>query len=95
MIVISVFLSAEKTTTVNKMTVKAKKEKAKYKVHVDEAKCVGESCGCARLCTRVFRCPGLTWDKKAGKSKINTVLCAGCGVCVDVCPQGAIVKEVA
>ncbi|MDD4859776.1 MAG: thiamine pyrophosphate-dependent enzyme [Dehalococcoidales bacterium] len=75
--------------------VKAKKEKAKYKVHVDETKCVGESCGCDRLCTRVFRCPGLTWDKKAGKSKINTVLCAGCGVCVDVCPQGAIVKEVA
>ncbi|MDD5127551.1 MAG: thiamine pyrophosphate-dependent enzyme [Dehalococcoidales bacterium] len=73
--------------------VKARKEKAKYKMHVDTEKCVGESCGCDRLCTRLFRCPGLTWDKKAGKSKIDTVLCAGCGVCADICPQGAIIKE--
>ena len=75
--------------------VRAKKEKAPYKMHVDPEKCIGESCGCDRLCTRVFRCPGLTWDKKAGKSRIDSVLCAGCGVCTDICPQGAIIKEVA
>jgi indolepyruvate ferredoxin oxidoreductase alpha subunit len=75
--------------------VRAKKEKPPYKVYVDPNKCIGEACGCDRLCTRVFLCPGLTWDKKAGKSKVDDVVCSGCGVCVDVCPQGAIIKEAA
>jgi indolepyruvate ferredoxin oxidoreductase alpha subunit len=74
--------------------VRAKKEKSPYKVHVDSEKCIGEACGCDRLCTRIFLCPGLIWDKKAGKSKVDEVICNGCGVCVDVCPQGAIMKEV-
>jgi indolepyruvate ferredoxin oxidoreductase alpha subunit len=75
--------------------VRAKKEKPPYKVHVDVNKCVGESCGCDRLCTRIFLCPGLVWDKKAGKSMIDEVICSGCGVCTDICPQGAIMKEAA
>ncbi|OGO60121.1 MAG: indolepyruvate ferredoxin oxidoreductase [Chloroflexi bacterium RBG_19FT_COMBO_48_23] len=73
--------------------VRAKKEKPPYKVHVDAEKCIGEACGCDRLCTRIFLCPGLIWDKKTGKSKVDEVICNGCGVCVDVCPQGAIIKE--
>ncbi len=75
--------------------VRGKKEKPPYKVHVDPDKCIGEACGCARLCTRVFLCPGLVWDKKVGKSKIDEVICTGCGVCTDICPQGAIIKEAA
>ena len=70
-------------------------KKLPYKVHVDPDKCIGESCGCDRLCTRVFHCPGLIWDVKSGKAKIDEVICAGCGVCADICPQGAIVKEAA
>lgn len=38
-------------------------------------------------------CPGLIWDKTTGKSKIDEVICTGCGVCADICPQGAIIKE--
>ena len=75
--------------------VRAKKEKAPYKVHVDVEKCIGEDCGCDRLCTRIFLCPGLIWDKKTGKSRIDEVICSGCGVCTDVCPQGAIIREAA
>ncbi|TRZ96338.1 MAG: indolepyruvate ferredoxin oxidoreductase [Dehalococcoidia bacterium] len=75
--------------------VRGKKEKPPYKVHVDPDKCIGEACGCDRLCTRVFLCPGLVWDKKVGKSKIDEVICTGCGVCTDICPQGAIIKEAA
>jgi len=73
--------------------VRAKKEKSPYKVHVDVEKCIGEDCGCDRLCTRIFLCPGLIWDKKTGKSRIDEVICSGCGVCVDICPQGAIIRE--
>jgi indolepyruvate ferredoxin oxidoreductase alpha subunit len=74
---------------------KGRKEKPKYKLHVDHDKCIGEACGCDNLCTRVFLCPGLIWDKKTGKTKIDEVICTGCGVCADICPQGAIIKEVA
>ena len=75
--------------------VRGRKEKPPYKVHVDSDKCIGEACGCDRLCTKVFLCPGLIWDKKTGKSKIDEVICTGCGVCADICPQGAIIKEAA
>ncbi|MBF0226552.1 MAG: indolepyruvate ferredoxin oxidoreductase subunit alpha [Desulfobacterales bacterium] len=66
-----------------------------YKVEIDSDKCIGEECGCNRYCTRVFRCPGLIWDKVSGKTKIDTVICVGCGVCAKICPKNAIIlKEV-
>ncbi|HOD28053.1 MAG TPA: thiamine pyrophosphate-dependent enzyme [Syntrophales bacterium] len=70
-----------------------KRAKKKYEVRVDEALCLGETCGCNRLCTRVFRCPGLVWDKERKKARVDEVLCAGCGVCALICPAGAIRKE--
>jgi indolepyruvate ferredoxin oxidoreductase alpha subunit len=73
--------------------VRGKKEKRPYKVTVDSRLCLGESCGCNRLCNRVFMCPGLVWDAKAGKTVIDEVICNGCGVCADICPEGAIVRE--
>jgi len=72
-----------------------KKAVKKYDVHVDENLCIGEDCGCNRLCTRIFRCPALLWDKEKEKARVDDVLCAGCGVCTGICPQAAIVKEVA
>ena len=70
-----------------------KGENPPYKVHIDEEKCIGEECGCNRICTRVFRCPGIIWDPEAKKSKVDEVICVGCGVCTDICPNSAIVKE--
>jgi len=75
--------------------VRAKAEKAAYKVWVDGEKCRGESCGCARLCTRVFQCPGLVWDSERQKARIDEVICSGCGVCADICPASAIIREAA
>jgi len=72
---------------------KGKDEKPPYRVFVDPRKCIGENCGCDRVCTRVFKCPGLIWDAKEGKSKVDEVICIGCGVCADICPEGAILKE--
>ena len=75
--------------------VRAREEKAAYKVRVDGERCLGENCGCARLCTRVFQCPGLVWDDESGPAKIDEVICSGCGVCADICPASAIIREVA
>jgi indolepyruvate ferredoxin oxidoreductase alpha subunit len=70
-----------------------KKAKKMYEVEIDENVCLGENCGCNRLCTRVFKCPGLIWDKEKGVSTIDEVICAGCGVCASICPAGAINKK--
>ncbi|MBI5895715.1 MAG: indolepyruvate ferredoxin oxidoreductase [Desulfobacterales bacterium] len=70
-----------------------KKGRKQFQIRIDETLCRGESCGCNRLCTRVFKCPGLAWDAKQGVSRIDEVICAGCGVCASLCPAGAIVKE--
>ena len=73
--------------------VRQKKDQKPYKMQINPDKCLGEDCGCNRLCTRVFRCPGLIWDASIGKTRIDEVICNACGVCADVCPEGAITKE--
>ena len=70
-----------------------KKSKKMYEMQVDENVCLGENCGCNRLCTRIFKCPGLNWDATAGVARIDEVICAGCGVCASICPAGAISKK--
>jgi len=74
--------------------IRAKREKRKpYKVSVDPERCAGDRCGCDRLCTRLFQCPGLVWDRENEKAAIDEALCVGCGLCVDICHQKALVKE--
>jgi len=73
--------------------IRARRQTPPYKVYIEPDKCIGEACGCDRLCTRVFLCPGLRWNKETGKAEIDDVICSGCGVCADVCPQGAITRE--
>jgi len=73
--------------------VRGRREELPYKMLVDQDRCIAAACGCDRLCTRIFLCPGLVWDKESGKAKIDEVICTGCGICADLCPQGAILKE--
>ena len=70
-----------------------KRGKRLYNVSVEENRCLGEKCGCNRLCTRIFRCPGLGWDPTKGKAAVDDVICAGCGVCALICPAGAIQRQ--
>jgi indolepyruvate ferredoxin oxidoreductase alpha subunit len=70
-----------------------KKGKKKFDMSVNQHICLGENCGCNRLCTRIFKCPGLIWDKEENAARIDEVICAGCGVCASVCPSGAIERK--
>jgi indolepyruvate ferredoxin oxidoreductase alpha subunit len=63
------------------------------RMRIDAERCFGDQCGCNRYCTRVFKCPGLIWDRDSRKAKIDEAVCSGCGVCVSICPQSAIVGE--
>jgi indolepyruvate ferredoxin oxidoreductase alpha subunit len=74
--------------------VRARREmKNQNRMWIDATKCLGELCGCDKLCTRVFKCPALIWNTNASKAEIDEAVCAGCGVCVDICPERAIIKE--
>jgi indolepyruvate ferredoxin oxidoreductase alpha subunit len=74
--------------------VKAKRKiPNEYKMHVDTERCLGNTCGCDNLCTRIFGCPGLIQDKETGKALIDEALCVGCGLCADICPANAIIRE--
>jgi indolepyruvate ferredoxin oxidoreductase alpha subunit len=58
------------------------------KIKVDQGKCIG-----CMICTNKFGCPALYFDEDEKKAFIDPSSCRGCEVCIDVCPQEAILKE--
>ena len=75
--------------------VRSRHQQRLYHMYIDPELCLGGNCGCNRLCTRVFKCPGLVWDKDTGKARFDEAICTGCGVCAEICPTSAIRKEAA
>ena len=67
-----------------------KKRGKLFEMAIDESLCLGETCGCNRVCTRILRCPGLIWDPEKAVARLDEVICTGCGVCAQICPTGAI-----
>ncbi len=53
---------------------------------------ITEDCTECHFCLDRFECPALYHDEALGHTNIDASLCTGCGVCVDVCPKGAIVE---
>jgi indolepyruvate ferredoxin oxidoreductase alpha subunit len=47
-------------------------------------------CNGCRHCVDRFECPSLVFDEAANRVRIDEMTCTGCGVCVHVCPLGAI-----
>lgn len=53
---------------------------------------VTEDCAECNFCIDRFECPALYKDEDLGRIAVNQALCPGCGVCLQVCPKGAIVE---
>ena len=64
---------------------KRKKGEAFVPCRVDQEKC-SEKCG---ACIELLGCPAIV--KEGTKTVIDSYLCTGCGVCVQICPYKAIV----
>ena len=57
-----------------------------------EGKCAAdpEKCKKCKMCLRIG-CPAISW--KEDHIEIDETQCNGCGLCMNVCPFGAIGKE--
>ncbi|MBW1680403.1 MAG: 4Fe-4S binding protein [Deltaproteobacteria bacterium] len=53
---------------------------------------VTEECKECNICLDRFGCPALYHDEELGRTALKPHLCNGCGVCIQVCPKGAIVE---
>jgi indolepyruvate ferredoxin oxidoreductase alpha subunit len=53
---------------------------------------ITEDCVECNFCLDRFECPALYHDQELGRVNINREICVDCGVCIQVCPKGAIVE---
>ena len=51
---------------------------------------VSDDCDDCGFCHTRFECPALVRNEEDEKTEINSVLCAECGVCLQICPTNAI-----
>lgn len=54
---------------------------------------VTEKCKGCDFCVKQFECPALQPQGEKAPIRIDEELCSGCGVCIHVCPHGALVAE--
>ena len=54
---------------------------------------VNEKCKGCDFCVKQFECPALRPQGEKEPVCIEETLCTGCGVCLDVCPHGALVED--
>jgi indolepyruvate ferredoxin oxidoreductase alpha subunit len=53
---------------------------------------VTDDCAECNFCVDRFECPAIYHDQELGRTNINPQLCSSCGVCIQICPKGAIVE---
>lgn len=54
---------------------------------------VTEECDGCKYCLVGFECPSLVLDEELGRVVVDRMTCVDCGVCIDACYQGLIVRE--
>ncbi len=62
-----------------------KKGNYKYQKVIIKNNCTG-----CKICINKFQCPAIFYDESAKKAGIDYSICIGCGVCVQICPEKAI-----
>jgi indolepyruvate ferredoxin oxidoreductase alpha subunit len=58
--------------------------------HIDVT--VSEDCDDCGYCLQHFECPALVRNAEIEQMSIDPIVCSGCGVCLNICPRGAIVE---
>jgi len=53
---------------------------------------VTDDCTECNFCLERFECPALFHDPELGRTNINREICVDCGLCIQICPKGAIVE---
>jgi indolepyruvate ferredoxin oxidoreductase alpha subunit len=51
---------------------------------------VTDKCAQCNFCMDRFECPALYHDQELGRTSVNQEICSHCGVCLQICPKGAI-----
>jgi indolepyruvate ferredoxin oxidoreductase alpha subunit len=51
---------------------------------------VTDKCAQCNFCMDRFECPALYHDEELGRTSVNQEICSQCGVCLQICPKGAI-----
>ncbi len=53
---------------------------------------ITDDCTECNFCLDRFECPAIYHDEELGRMDINREICSDCGVCLQICPIGAIVE---
>ncbi|MDT3698585.1 MAG: indolepyruvate ferredoxin oxidoreductase subunit alpha [Thermincola sp.] len=48
-------------------------------------------CNGCKICVNGLHCPALIWERDTKKVTIDKILCVGCSLCAQVCPQKSII----
>ena len=54
---------------------------------------VTEDCDGCGFCHQHFECPALVDGDDGQRNTVDPLVCSGCGVCLNICPMGAIVER--
>jgi len=55
---------------------------------------VNEDCDGCGFCVHNFECPAMVMDEEIERMCIDALVCTSCGVCLNICPRGAIIEKI-